>query len=164
MIGSEIIKPNFFLSQQARWIYKESIIFFYPVIMGTNLPEGLTLFNFGNLPANTECKVLLKIAFLCQLATPLSMFLKFPLKMYTPDGSKNWFHTPNLSFKLNCDNFFFSDASCNLPFTYLLFFCSIVLKENLRNDHFFFDNNNGTSAIFTINFFFLLIPMVMIAF
>ncbi|OHT14129.1 von Willebrand factor type A domain containing protein [Tritrichomonas foetus] len=140
IVGTEVIKPKLQSKETAKATYDEAVEKGHTAVFGTNIGHGLTEFKLGNLPANTECKVQLKIAFSCQLTTSSSMFLKFPLDVYSPNGSKHCIDSTNFSLSLNCDKSQISKVSCNIPSTFSEDNCSITIDKS----------ENATSAIFTM--------------
>lgn len=88
VVGDEIIKPKLASIEEATKTYEEAVNSGHMSVLGSNISYGLTHFELGNLPPNTECKVIIKIAFTAQLSKEKTFFIKFPLDVYTPSGSK----------------------------------------------------------------------------
>ncbi|KAK8840937.1 von Willebrand factor A domain-containing protein 5A [Tritrichomonas musculus] len=105
IIGDEIIKPQIKSKIEAQKTYEEAVETGHTAIFGSNINDSLTLFKLGNVQPNISCKVILKIAFSGQLTTEKTFYIKFPIDVYTPSGSKNCLDSisSNFSFKLQCD-------------------------------------------------------------
>lgn len=130
IVGKEIIKPKLKAKEEAYEIYKEAVSAGRTAIYGSNIDNGLTQFKLGNVMPNIECKVILQISFIAQQTNEKTFYIKFPIDVYTPNGSKgclNLFFS-NFLFKIQCD----SEKVKNV-------------KSNVKNGQ--FDNN---SKLFTI--------------
>lgn len=104
VVGDEIIIPVLKSKKEAKKTYDEAVEDGYTVVYGSNVFNGLTEFKLGNVPPNTECKVILKIAFTAQLTQENNFFIKFPLDIYTPSGSLSCLSpSSNFSFKIQGD-------------------------------------------------------------
>ncbi|KAK8872015.1 von Willebrand factor A domain-containing protein 5A [Tritrichomonas musculus] len=116
VVGKEIIKPKLEPKEEAEEIYEESVMRGHTAIYGSNIANGLTKFKLGNVPANTYCKVILKIAFTGNVTKQNSFFVKFPLDVYTPSGSKNCLDvlSSDFIFQLQCDKDKIKDVKSNI--------------------------------------------------
>lgn len=88
VVGDKIIKPELKSKEEAKKTYQEAVDSGRTAVYGSNIGYGLTQFKLGNIPPETECKVILKIAFTAQVTKEKTFFVKFPLDVYTPSGSK----------------------------------------------------------------------------
>ena len=116
VVGKEIIKPKLEPKEEAEEIYEESVMRGHTAIYGSNIANGLTKFKLGNVPANTDCKVILKIAFTGNVTKQNSFFVKFPLDVFTPSGSKNCLDvlSSDFIFHLQCDKDKIKDVKSNI--------------------------------------------------
>lgn len=104
VVGDEIIKPILKAKEEARRIYSEAIKTGHTAVKSSNLQNGLTQFNLGNVPPNTDCKVIFKIALTANMINQNIFFIKFPLDVYTPRGSIGCLDiSSNFHFQLQCD-------------------------------------------------------------
>ena len=103
VVGDEIIKPILQSKNEAQNTYNEAIKSGYTAVYGSNIDDGLTEFKLGNVQPETECKVILKIAFTGQLTKEKEFFIKFPLDIYNPSGSVGCLQASSFSFKLSAE-------------------------------------------------------------
>lgn len=66
ILNDEIIKPTLQSKEEAEKTYKEAVDDGRTAVFGSNIQHGMTEFKIGNLQPETECKVVLKIAFIAQ--------------------------------------------------------------------------------------------------
>lgn len=116
VVGNEVIKPKLKAKEEAKSTYEEAVKKGHTAVFGTNIRSGLTEFKLGNVPSNTECKVILKIAFSANVTKQNSFFIKFPLDVYTPSGSRDCLDvlSSNFLFKLQCDKEKVKDVKSNI--------------------------------------------------
>ena len=116
VVGDEIIKPKLEPKEEAKKTYEEAVKKGHTAVYGSNLDNGLTQFKLGNVPPNTECKVLIKVAFTANMTKQNSFFIKFPLDVCTPSGSRGCLDTisSNFSFQLQCDKEKISKVTSNV--------------------------------------------------
>ena len=116
VVGSEIIKPTIKSKDNAKKIYEEAVEQGKTAIYGSNVRNGMSEFKLGNLPPETECKVIIKIALMSQVTTPDSFFIKFPLDIYTPSGSKRSLgvKASEFNFSLQCDSEIIENVTSNV--------------------------------------------------
>lgn len=98
VVGDEIIKKQIQTKIEAEETYDDATKQGLTAIFGTNTGSGLTEFKLGNLPPNTECKVILKLAFTGQISSEKVFFIKFPLDVYTPSGSVHSLYSKSSDF------------------------------------------------------------------
>lgn len=105
VVGEEIIKPKLQSKEEAKKTYKEAVDAGRTAVYGSNIGYGMTEFKLGNVPPETECKVILKIAFTAQVTKEKSFFIKFPIDVYTPSGSKGCLdvNSSHFSFQIQAD-------------------------------------------------------------
>ena len=62
-------------------------------------------FKLGNLPPDIECKVILKVALFGRITSQNSYFIKFPIDIYVPSGSRKCLDVKasDFNFELKCD-------------------------------------------------------------
>ena len=101
VVGKKIIKPKLESKEEAEKTYEEAVETGHTAVYGSNNRNGLTYFKLGNLPPNTDCKVIIKVAFAANMTKQNSFFIKFPLDVYTPDGSRGCLDITR--FQLQCD-------------------------------------------------------------
>ena len=116
VIGKEIIKPKLKPKEEAESTYEEAVEKGHTAIYGSNVKSGMTKFKLGNVPSNTDIKVILKIAFTANVTKQNSFFVKFPLDVYTPDGSKDCLDilSSDFLFQLHCDKEKIKDVKSNI--------------------------------------------------
>ena len=103
VVGNEIIKPKLEPKEEAKKTYEEAVKAGHTAVYGSNIRSGLTNFKLGNVPPNTDCKVILKVAFKANMTKQNSFFIKFPLDVCTPYGSRGCLDSTNFQFQLQCD-------------------------------------------------------------
>ena len=64
----------------------------------------MTQFKLGNVQPETECKVILKIALTGQITKENTFFIKFPIDVYTPSGSRNCLDVNSSQFSFQLQN------------------------------------------------------------
>lgn len=116
ILNDEIIKPTLQSKEEAEKTYKEAVDDGRTAVFGSNIQHGMTEFKIGNLQPETECKVVLKIAFIAQKTNEKSFFIKFPLDVYTPSGSNGCLdvNSSEFMFKLQCDKEKIAKISSNV--------------------------------------------------
>lgn len=98
VVGEEIIKPKIKSKEEAKKTYDEAVKSGRTAVYGTNIGNGMSQFNIGNIEPNIECKVILKIAFTGQVTSEKSFYIKFPIDVYTPSGSSGCLNVNNSQF------------------------------------------------------------------
>ncbi|KAK8834521.1 von Willebrand factor A domain-containing protein 5A [Tritrichomonas musculus] len=116
VVGDEVIKPKLQSKEEAQKTYKEAVDEGRTAVFGSNIDHGMTEFKLGNLPPETECKVILNIAFTAQITKENQFFIKFPLDVYTPGGSTGCLdvESSDFQFKLQCDKRNISKVTSNV--------------------------------------------------
>ena len=64
----------------------------------------MSQFKLGNVQPETECKVILKIAFTGQVTKEKTFFIKFPIDIYTSSGSRNCLDVSSSQFLFQLQN------------------------------------------------------------
>lgn len=104
ILNDQLIRPKLVEKKEGREIYKEAVVKGKTAIYGSNIAFGLTEFKLGNLPINSECKVILKMAFKANLIDLNTFYFKFPLDVYFPNGSVNCLNIKsNFSMSVQAD-------------------------------------------------------------
>ncbi|KAK8842130.1 von Willebrand factor A domain-containing protein 5A [Tritrichomonas musculus] len=105
VVGDEIIKPKLQSKDEAKKTYDEAVDAGHTAVLGINIGYGMTQFKLGNVQPETECKVILKLAFTGHITKEKSFFVKFPIDVYTPSGSRGCLdiNSSEFSFKLQSD-------------------------------------------------------------
>lgn len=105
VVGDEIIKPKLQSKEEAKKTYDEAVKSGHTAVLGLNIGYGMTQFMLGNVQPETECKVILKIAFTGQVTKEKSFFIKFPIDVYTPSGSRGCLdvNATDFSFQLQSE-------------------------------------------------------------
>lgn len=115
ILGYQIIQPQLIGREEAHQIYQKAVNSGVTAMYGANIAEGLTEFKIGNLPINQECSVILKMAFKANLIDLRTFNFKFPLDVYTPDGSLNCLnYKSNFSMRIQADTEMISSITSNV--------------------------------------------------
>lgn len=115
VLGYQVIKPELFGRQEAQQIYQKALNSGETAVYGANIAEGLTELKIGNLPISEECTIILKMAFKANLIDLHTFNFKFPLDVYTPDGSLNCINIKsNFSMEIQADKEVISLISSNV--------------------------------------------------
>ena len=85
-VGNEIIKPKIQEVKSAEETFKQAKSEGKTAVIGLNLPNGLSKFKIGNVPSQSECKVVVKCAYVASSPNNDVIITKFPLRVASSSG------------------------------------------------------------------------------